>query len=181
MKKVLLVFIVIIFTGCLFAQSYSPVDDSSEVKFSIKNFGLSVSGSFTGLRGKIIFNQADLPASSISAVVNTSTINTGNEARDRHLKKEEYFDIGKYPLISFVSARISNSTKPDVLFMEGKITIKDITRAISFPFTVTPRPDGYLYEGTFKLNRRDFGVGGSSMVMSDSLSVSLSVFAKKQN
>lgn len=181
MKKVLLVFIVIIFTGCLFAQSYSPVDDSSVAKFSIKNFGLSVSGSFTGLRGKIIFNPADLAASSISATVNASTINTGNELRDKHLKKEEYFDIGKYPLISFVSTRISNSTQAGVLFMEGKITIKDITKAISFPFTVTARPPGYLYQGTFKLNRRDFGVGGSSMVMSDNLIVSLSVFAKKQD
>src|SRR4051812_31567402 len=111
MKKILLVFTVAVYAGCLFGQSYSPVDDGSEVKFSIKNFGLSVNGNFTGLKGKISFYPADLSASSISASVNASTINTGNESRDRHLKKEEYFDTAKYPLISFVSDRISNSTK----------------------------------------------------------------------
>lgn len=179
MKKLILFLAVSIFVPALFAQNYAPSENGSEVKISIKNFGLNVSGSFKGLKGKLSFNPANLPASSFSAGVEAATINTGNGSRDSHLKKEEYLDVAKYPVISFVSAKITNSTKPGTLFIEGRITIKGVTKMVSFPFTATPKSDGYLFEGEFKLNRRDFGVGGNSMVMSDNLKVSLSVFAKK--
>ena len=64
--------------------------------------------------------------------------------------------------------------------MVGNITIKGTTKEIQFPFKATPKDNGYLFEGSFKLNRRDFNVGGSSISMSDNLDVNLSVFAKKQ-
>src|SRR5665647_1760107 len=175
MKKLICSFAVTVFVSYLFAQNYTPADNGSYVKFSIKNFGLNVSGGFKGLKGKASFNPANLPASSINAAVDAATVNTGNGSRDSHLKKEEYFDVAKYPLISFVSTKITNSTKAGTLFIEGKITIKGVTKTISFPFTATPNSNGYLFEGEFKLNRRDFGVGGKSLVMSDNLTVSLSV------
>ena len=62
--------------------------------------------------------------------------------------------------------------------MFGKITIKGVTKEINFPFTSTAKNGGYLFEGSFKLNRRDFGVGGDSISLSDGLTVSLSIFAK---
>lgn len=179
MKNTVLSFVLMFVAAFTFAQSYSPVDNGSDIAFSIKNFGLNVNGSFKGLKGKIIFNPANLSSSVFSVTVDAATINTGTAARDRHLKKEEYFDAEKYPQLSFVSGKISNSTKAGTLFLEGKITIKGVTKPVSFPFTATPKEDGYLFEGTFKLNRRDFGVGGKSLVMSDNLSVSLAVFAKK--
>ncbi|MEP7142441.1 MAG: YceI family protein [Ferruginibacter sp.] len=179
MKKLLLCFVVSILVSHLFAQNYSATENGSDIKFSIKNFGFTVSGSFKGLKGKFFFDPANLPTCSISASVEVTTINTDTDSRDRHLKKEEYFDAEKYPRISFVSTKITTSTKAGTLFMEGKITIKGVTKVVSFPFTATPKGDGYLFEGEFKLNRRDFGVGGSSMVMSDNLTVSLSVFAGK--
>ena len=63
--------------------------------------------------------------------------------------------------------------------MFGNITIKGVTKEIKFPFTFTAKDGGYLFEGEFKINRRDFGVGGKSFSISDELSVELSVFAKK--
>ncbi|MEP7108200.1 MAG: YceI family protein [Ferruginibacter sp.] len=179
MKKLFLLPALTILVSYLFAQNYIVSDNGSDVKFSIKNFGFSVGGSFKGLKGKASFDPGDLAATSISATVDAATVNTGSGSRDSHLKKEDYFDVEKYPLISFIATKITNSTKEGVLFIEGKITIKGVTKTVSFPFTATPKPGGYLLEGEFKLNRRDFGVGGSSMVMSDNLTVSLSVFAKK--
>ena len=175
----MLFFAVTIFIPCLFGQNYAPVDNGSDVKFSIKNFGFTVTGNFKGLKGKFSFNPANLPASSMNASVDATTINTGNNSRDNHLKKEEYLNVEKYPLISFVSDKVTNSTKAGTLNMEGRITIKGVTKVISFPFTAVAKGDDYLFEGEFKLNRRDFGVGGSSFVMSDNLTVSLAVMAKK--
>ena len=179
MKKIVLSVAVMLVAAFTFAQGYVPVDNGSDIAFSIKNFGLNVNGSFKGLKGKISFNPANLSASVFLVTVDAATINTGIASRDKHLKKEEYFDAEKYPQLSFVSGKISNSTKAGTLFMEGKITIKGVTKSVSFPFTATPKEEGYMFEGTFKLNRRDFGVGGKSMVMSDNLSVTLSVFARK--
>jgi len=162
------------------AQQYKPVDEKSEIKFVIKNFGLNTSGSLTGLKGTINFDPSNPAASSFNVSVDVNTVNTGSDARDNHLKKEEYFDVAKYPEISFVSKKISNSTKEGELFLEGDITIKGVTKSISFPFTATPKGNDYLFEGEFILNRRDFGVGGNSLVMADNLTVSLSVVAKKK-
>jgi polyisoprenoid-binding protein YceI len=66
----------------------------------------------------------------------------------------------------------------EFLYVFGNLTIKDVTQEVKFPFTVTPKDGGYLFEGEFKINRRDFGVGGRSFSMADELKVELSVFAR---
>ena len=98
--------------------------------------------------------------------------------RDNHLRKPEYFDVKKYPVIRIVSNRITNSTKAGTLFIMGRLTIKNVTREISFPFTAVSQQDGYLFTGEFKINRLDFGVGESSTV-ADNLTVLLRVFTRK--
>lgn len=163
----------------LSAQTYSIGDDGSAVKFTIKNFALNVGGSFKGLKGKMTFNPANLPASSVMVTIDANTVNTGNNSRDNHLRKEEYLNVAKFPLISFSSSKITKAATANSYVLEGKITIKGVAKNISIPFTAVSTNDGYLLEGEVKLNRRDFGVGGNSMVMSDNLTVALSVTAKK--
>jgi polyisoprenoid-binding protein YceI len=60
----------------------------------------------------------------------------------------------------------------------GALTIKGKSKPISFPFTATPSADGYLFKGSFKMNRRDFNIGGTSTV-SDELEVNINLIAKK--
>jgi len=160
------------------AQEYAPKDAGSEVKFNIKNFGLNVAGSFQGLKGMIKFSPANPAAASVNVSVDAATVNTGNKARDKHLVKEEYFDAGSYPTLRFVSVRISG--KDGSYTMEGNLTIKGITKSISFPFTATAIANGYRLQGQFKLNRKDFKVGGNSWVLSDALTVSLNILAIKE-
>lgn len=180
MKHVFTSTIALFVTVISFAQHYSPVDDGSEVKFKIKNFGVSVAGNFTGLKGKIIFFPDSLSASSFDVDIDANTINTGIDQRDNHLRQEEYFDVKKYPAIHFTSTKITISTDKDYLFVFGKLTIKDVTKEISFPFKAVAKDNGYLFEGEFSLNRRDYNVGGSSITMSDNLTVNLSVSGKKE-
>lgn len=161
------------------SQVLKPVDEQSSVKFKIKNFGFNtVTGSFKGLQGTIKFTPENLPASSLDVTINAKSVNTGINMRDNHLRKEEYFDVNKYPVIHFVSSRITTSSKSGTFFIYGKLTIKNVTREISFPFTAIPQEGGYLFNGEFKINRIDFRVGESSSV-SDNLTVILNVFAKK--
>jgi polyisoprenoid-binding protein YceI len=160
------------------SQVLKPVDDKSSVKFRIKNFGFNVTGSFKGLHGTIKFNPDNLGASTMDVTVQANTVNTGNGMRDNHLKKPEYFDVKNYPVIRFLSVKITTSSKQGTLFMFGKLTIKNVTKDVSFPFTAVPEQDGYLFNGEFRINRIDFGVGESSAV-SDNLTVLLKVFARK--
>ncbi len=159
------------------AQQYKPVDDKSEVKFTIKNFGINTPGSLNGLKGTIKFNPSDLVSSSFNVSVDVNTINTGVDARDSHIKKEEYFNADKFPLISFTSGKITK--EQDGYTVTGNLSIKSVTRPVSFPFTVQTQDNGLIFSGSFTIDRKDFGVGGSSAVLGNSVDVSLKVFSVK--
>jgi len=163
-----------------FAQHFKPVDEGSEVKFKIKNFGVNISGLFTGLKGDIVFNPDSLHAASFDVTVDAKSINTGIDQRDAHLRKEEFFDAEKYPELHFVSTKITASTNKSYLFIFGKLTIKNVTKDVSFPFKAVPSGNDYVLTGEFSINRRDYNVGGGSITMSDNLKVFLKVIAQKQ-
>ena len=179
MKVSLLSAFVFLVSIQLFAQtSYTPKDDGSKVHFVIKNFGVNTGGDFTGLAGSIVFDPNNLTTANFDVSVDASTIDTDIESRDRDMKKEEYFDVKTYPRMTFKSTKVTKTNKADYLYMFGNITIKGVTKEVKFPFKATPKDGGYFFEGTFKLNRRDFGVGSSSMSLADELTVTLSVLAK---
>ena len=165
------------FATC-FAQEYKPVDEGSSVSFEIKNLGFNSKGSFTGLDGKIIFDPKDPSKASFDVSINAASINTDNNTRDSHLKKESYFDVEKYPKIRFVSTSLS-ADKSGHYTLSGKLTIKATTKDIYFACTATPQGNDLLFKGDLRIDRKDYGVGGSS-TLSNSVTISLSVLAKKQ-
>jgi len=170
-----LFFLAVIVSG----QTYTPTDAGSKVKFIIKNFGINTGGSFDGLKGSINFDAANLASASFNVTVDAASVDTDMDARDKHLRKEEYFDVEKYPTISFKSSKITKTNKEGFLYMFGTLTIKGVSKEISFPFTHTAKDGGLLFDGEFKINRRDYGVGGKSFSMADELTVHLQIFAKK--
>ena len=179
MIKKVLTALALVCTATAFGQNYTATDAGSKVRFVIKNFGINTGGTFGGLAGTIVFDQANLAGASFNVSVDAKTVDTDMEARDNHLRKAEYFDVEKYPKLSFRSTKVTTTNKEGYLYMFGVITIKNVSKEISFPFKQTSKDDGILFEGEFKLNRLDFGVGGKSFSMSDELNVELSVFAKK--
>jgi polyisoprenoid-binding protein YceI len=162
------------------AQQYQPQGDKSTVKFVIKNFGINTGGDFKGLQGAIAWDAATPANSAFDISIDAATVNTDNDARDNHLRKEEYFNVQQYPKIMFKSGKITASGKAGAYTVSGKLSIKGTQKDISFPFTATAKDGGYLFEGSFQLNRKDYKVGGSSMVLGDNVTVSLSVFAAKK-
>ena len=180
MKKLILLLLPVLFALTLTAQVYIPADAGSSVKFTIKNFSINVPGSFKGLQGKIIFDPSNPASSSVNVSVDANTVYTSNSSRDKHLKKETYFHVARYPRISFQSTRISKTDQQGTYLIEGNLLIKGIIKTVSFPFTSISTTNGLLLAGKFRINRRDFNVGESSWVLSDELTVSLSISAVKQ-
>ena len=179
MKKIIIALTVLLFCVATKAQTFTPTDAGSKVHFVIKNFGIKTGGDFTGLAGSIIFNPKALNTSKFIVTVNAATINTDNSTRDKHLKKSEYFDVTKYPLISFTSTQIIESTSAGRFYVVGNLTIKNITKVVQFGFSADFKDNSYFFKGGFDINRKDFGVGGSSMSMSDNLTISLEIVANK--
>ena len=177
MKRLFCISLVVISLN-LFSQTYSPVDNGSKVHFVIDNFGIATGGDFTGLSGSIQFDPANIATSAFDVSVDANTIDTDIQARDNHLRRTEYFDVKNFPKISFKSTKVTKTNRDGYFYMIGNLTIKGVTKEIKFPFTATARDGGYMFEGSFKLNRRDFRVGKNSLSLSDNLTVSLSVLAK---
>jgi polyisoprenoid-binding protein YceI len=150
-----------------------PVDSNNAVTFVIQNFGIDTKGEFKGLKGNIQWNEENPAASAINVSVNANTINTNIDSRDKELKDEAYFSTDKYPLISFVSTGITPNNGS--YKATGNLTLKGVTKTISFPFTATKTANGYLFSGNFTINRLDYGVGKSSMVLSDDVAITLKV------
>jgi len=177
MKKIWILALMVVTAKISIAQ-YKPADKGSTLQFTIKNLGFDVNGTFAGVKGMINFDNQYPAGSSFDVTIDANTINTGNSLRDSHLRGDSYFDVKNYPVIRFVSAKIAPSTKSGVFIVSGKLTIKNTSRDISFPFTAAPSNSDYIFKGSFKINRKDFDVGGTSTI-SNELEVYLNVLAKK--
>ncbi|MFY0254115.1 YceI family protein [Chitinophaga sp. 30R24] len=174
--------LVIICGGPLHAQHYQATDDGSQVKFTIVNhlvFTTTVNGYLKGLKGNITFDPQNLKTAVIDATVKVSTINTGIAKRDRDLLGEKYFNAEKYPVIRILSTSVVSAGKPDTYQLIATLTIKGVTKTVSFPFTAVLVSNACQLNAQFTINRHDFGVGPDNAI-DDKLKVSLQVLAKKQ-
>ena len=148
----------------------SPVTES-EIRFQIKNAGLTVSGTFTGLDALIQFDPAHPEQGRIRASVPVGTIQTGIGLRDRHLQRPEYFDAGRYPTVALQSKTLRSTGRGQY---EGvfALTVKGVTRDVKIPFTVSA---AHEFRGQFQVNRLDFGLGKTSFLLADQVAVSVRV------
>jgi polyisoprenoid-binding protein YceI len=144
------------------------------ISFKIKNAKLNVDGAFGGLEAKIQFDPNKNENNSLEAKISPSTIKTGNGVRDNHLKKSEYFNVEKFPEIHLKSSTITK-------LQEGQysakciLTIKGKSQEITLPFSFSEKDNKALFNGNFFLNRLDFGVGSSSIILANNLQVFIAV------
>jgi polyisoprenoid-binding protein YceI len=177
MKKHLVFVLLLVFTSVAFAQVKQTVTKSS-VTFQIKNLGINTNGSLSGLKADIQFDPNHIDASNISASIDANTINTDNDKRDEHLKSDSYFDAAKYPAITIKSVSIKHKSGNSYTGTFN-LTIKDKTNAVELPFTYTESGNAASFKGALKIKRTDYGVGGSSMVMSDNVTITIDVETTK--
>jgi len=157
---------------------YKPAEQGSALTFTIKNLGFDVNGTFGGFDGTINFDPHNPSAAKFDVTLDAATVNTDNSLRDEHLKGDGFFDVKKFPRIQLVSGKVAATGKADTYRFTGQLIIKGTSRPVEFPFTATPLADGFIFKGSFRLNRKDFKVGGTSTV-SDELNVSIVTVAKK--
>jgi polyisoprenoid-binding protein YceI len=150
------------------AEKFSVDADHSKVGFSVTLIGVTeVEGRFSEFSGTIMYDDADLTKSSVTAIIKTASINTGSNFRDKDLKGAPFFDADKFPTIRFQSTAIRKQGNDYV--MTGLLTIKDVSKEIQAPLVWRQhkmndpwKNSRIAFDSRLKLNRKDFGVLGPS-------------------
>ena len=105
----------------------------SSVSFSVRHLVVSkVRGTFQNFSGAIVVAEDGTP--SVTAEIAVDSVFTGNEQRDEHLKAADFFDVETYPTITFRSTGVKD-LKGDRFTLEGDLTVRDVTRPVSFTAT----------------------------------------------
>lgn len=172
MKKTSFI-VLLCFLSTIVAGQIKKIAPNNSVAFKIKNAGIKVDGSFTGLKGTIAFDPNALDKSYFDVSIESKTVYTGTNARDAHLKKEEYFHVEKYPEIRFKSKKIERTKTGFVT--TGSLTLKGVTKEIKIPFTYLEKDSEGLFTGSFTINRLDYGVGTSSWILSEEATIILTI------
>jgi polyisoprenoid-binding protein YceI len=144
------------------------------VGFKIKNAGFNVDGKFEKVTSSISYNPSDVTKSTFSGTISTTSINTDNKKRDEHLRKNDYFDVAKYPNITFKSTSVK-SNGPDKLIVNGTLTIKNVSKPVALNVNVQKVNNKHTFTTSLDLNRLDYGVGDKSFILSDNLKINLKI------
>jgi polyisoprenoid-binding protein YceI len=137
----------------------------SAAEFKVKHMMISnVKGQFAKVSGVLTLDESDLTKSRVEALIEAASLETRDAQRDTHLKSADFFDVEKFPTLSFKSTRIS-LVRDGELAVEGDLAIRGVTRKVSFsaegPTPPTKDPWGNTRVGvsaTTKINRKDFGL-----------------------
>lgn len=171
MKIFFIPLLIIFLASTSFTKEKNTVAKSA-ITFQIKNLGINTVGTIGGLKADIQFNPVDLASGTIDASVDVNTINTDNDSRDDHLKSEDYFDAEHFPKITMKS--VSFIHKRGINYIgRFNLTIKGKTKLVEMLFTYTENGNTAVFSGNFKLNRLDFGIGESSMILSNDVIINI--------
>jgi polyisoprenoid-binding protein YceI len=145
------------------ADTYTIDNVHSSANFAVRHMGIStVHGRFTTMSGTIRFDPAAPQNSSVTAVIQASSVDTDNSMRDDDLRSDNFLNAARFPEIRFQSTSI-RKTGGDQYLAAGKLTIRDVTRDVEIPFTLAqghgPKGEPRIgVEGSLTVNRYDYHV-----------------------
>ncbi len=171
-------FSIVLFIAVVLSNMAQTKTDQGSVTFKIKNAGLSVDGKFSAPICILTFDPNNLGQAKLSGTIVSTSINTDNSSRDGHLRKPEYFDVAKFPVIKIESTSISADGKGKYKAI-CNVIIKGVTKSVTIPFSYLEASGTFTIEGQFIINRRDYGVGGKSIILSDNVNITIKVIGKK--
>lgn len=180
MKRILTFFALASLTSAALAADTWNIDPRhSSVAFSVRNFFVPVEGSLRIQSGKILYDAANLAASSVEAVMTVGTINTQDADRDKHLNNQDFFLTETFPTATFTSTSWAAAGE-NKFTVTGNLTIKDVTKEVvlsvsllgSGPGNRGRTVSGWQAVGT--INRKDWGLTyGASIANEVSLTINV--------
>ena len=160
----------------------------SSAQFGVTHLMIStVRGEFHGVKGTLLLDDQDISKSTVNVTIDASSVDTREPNRDAHLKSPDFFDVAKYPSITFKSTKVEQ-VSPGELKVTGDLTIRGVTKQVVLnvdgPKAPIKDPWGLqrsAVSATAKINRQDFGVSwnktldSGGVVVSDDVNITLDV------
>jgi len=131
MKMIFLAALAFVAGGAQAATRYEVDPAHSHASFSIRHMMVTnVKGEFGNVSGEVMLDEKDPTKSTVKATIDVKTINTGVDKRDAHLKSPEFFDVEKFPTMTFESTKVSKGDKPGTWKVEGTLTMHGVTKPV---------------------------------------------------
>ncbi len=179
---------VLLLAGPALAETYTIDPEHSSVAFSIRHLVGRTSGRFNEFAGVVKYDPAHPEKTSVKATIQVTSVDTGNEKRDAHLRNADFLNAEEMPTMTFKSTKAE--VKDGEIFLTGDFTLHGVTKKITLPIEVLgtgthPRSKklqaGFAAEITIK--RSDYGVDSwtdVAGVLGDEVKVSLTVEANAE-
>ena len=185
-----LILVLIPASTTLAADKYTIDPAHCHIGFSVRHLVINnIRGRFTDYEGSIIYDEQDITRSSVEITIKAQSVNTDVQPRDEHLRTSEFFDVAKFPDISFKSTRVEKRGSGFAAI--GIFTMHGVAKEITIPFKINGKSNfqGGTHlgvEGTVVIDRRDFGMSWSAtldnggLVVGDDVTIELNIEAVKQ-
>ena len=183
--------VVLAAAGLAHAGTYTIDQAHSNVSFKVRHLVSKTAGQFNDFNGTIVADFADLDASSVAFTIQAASIDTENEDRDKHLRSEDFFDVGTYPEITFVSKKITKSGE-NTFAVTGTLTMHGVAKTVTLPVTFLgegPSPWGGRVAGweiQTTLDRKDYGIiwnkalDAGGMILGDEVEITINLETKSE-
>lgn len=170
------------------AATWDLDPNHTAIQFKVKHMVVSnVRGNFEKFSGTVVYDEADITKSSADVSIDLASVNTRVEKRDNDLRSPNFFDVAKYPTMTFKSKRVEK-VQDGRLKMIGDLTLHGVTREVALdvegPTPAIKDPQGNTRVGgqaTAKINRKDFGLTwhklleGGGLVVGDDVEITIDV------
>lgn len=164
MKKIILAAALTV-SSFAFASSWDIDSAHAAANFAVKHLAIStVNGTLGAVTGKVELDDKDVTKSKIEASIDVKGINTKEPKRDDHLRSKDFFEVEKFPNITFKSTKIEKG-EGNKLKVTGDLTIKGVTKPVTLDGELTPEVANPFskaktrgFSGSTSINRKDFGL-----------------------
>jgi len=180
MKKVVFFLTAMVIATAASAQTWSLDKAHSKVGFSITHMMVStVDGAFKTVDAKITSSKEDFSDAVFEFTADAASVDTDNDQRDEHLRKPDFFDVEKYPTITFKSTSIKKTGK-NTYALKGNLTFHGVTKAIDLALTLNGTAvhpyskktiAGFKVTGAIKRSEFKFGEGTSTAMLGDEVTI----------
>jgi polyisoprenoid-binding protein YceI len=158
MRFLLAAIAVLVVIGAALAANWRIAPEQSRLGFAATQAGSPFEGAFRRFAAEISFDAADLASSRAVVVIEMASAETGNLERDVALQGSDWFAVSRFPQARF-ETRGFRGLGNDRFEADADLTIRDVTRPVTVPFTLRPDPDGVRARGEVAINRTAWGVG----------------------
>ena len=180
MKRFLLASLLAVASASAFAapSTYTLDPNHTQVQFSYNHFGFSnITGRFDKFDAQFTFDPADPTRSSVTVTIPIDSVDMGVQRLDEHLKSPDFFDVAKYPNMTFQSTKVS-AIDASHLKVDGDLSIHGVTKPVVLNVTINKVGEHPMakvaaagFDASTQIKRSDFGVGNYAPAVSDEVTI----------